>query len=168
MSLALRPQPTEWYGSRGYQTECKERKLLPLGVMYVPRSELPQPKATRVRAGRLANLMDMPVDIFLEVSAHSADLRSMYELTICAQIVMKMHPLDLLRLSRASKHFRSILMTKNSRHLWVSAFANVPGVPPCSPYISEPRYAAVLFDQYCFVRQVFSYALRVRSLIKFL
>ncbi|KAL1944342.1 hypothetical protein VTO73DRAFT_3527 [Trametes versicolor] len=131
MSLALRPQPTEWYGSRAYQTECKERKLLPLGVMYVSRSEPPQPKATRVRAGRLANLMDMPVDIFLE-------------------IVMKMHPLDLLRLSRASKHFRSILLTKNSRHLWVSAFKNVPGVPACSPYISEPRYAAALFDQYCF------------------
>ncbi|EIW61192.1 uncharacterized protein TRAVEDRAFT_69608 [Trametes versicolor FP-101664 SS1] len=73
----------------------------------------------------------MPMDIFLE-------------------IVRMLHPMDLLRLSRSSKHFRSLLMTQNSRSLWRAAFGNVPGVPPCPPYYPEPRYAAVLFDQYCF------------------
>lgn len=63
--------------------------------------------------------------------------------------------MDLLRLSRSSKHFRSLLMTQNSRSLWRAAFGNVPGVPPCPPYYPEPRYAAVLFDQYCFVRAMF-------------
>ncbi|CDO77221.1 hypothetical protein BN946_scf184747.g34 [Trametes cinnabarina] len=67
------------------------------------------------------------------------------------RIVAKLHPGDLLRLARASRHFRSMLMTRRSRHLWVASFENVsPGLPKCPYFIPEPRYAAVLFDQYCF------------------
>ncbi|KAI0371427.1 hypothetical protein BV20DRAFT_1067527 [Pilatotrama ljubarskyi] len=130
LSLALQPKPCHWYYSREGLASRKEREKRFKGITQ----ELKKPKKERVicvRAGRLADLMDMPMDIFLE-------------------IVTKLHPLDLLRFARVSKHFRSLLMGRKSRHLWVAAFENVPGVPPCPPYVCEPRYAAALFDQYCF------------------
>ncbi|KAI0355494.1 hypothetical protein OH77DRAFT_1521046 [Trametes cingulata] len=130
LSLALQPKPCHYYDSRAGLASRKERERRFKGVPQEPKRPKKE-RVIRVRAGRLADLMDMPMDIFLE-------------------IVTKLHPLDLLRFARVSKYFRSLLMGKKSRHLWVAAFENVPGVPPCPPYISEPRYAAALFDQYCF------------------
>lgn len=86
---------------------------------------------------------------------YSIYLQRKQSLIFYPQIVKKLDPLALLRLAQSSKYFRSLLMTRSARHLWVASFRNVPGVPPCPPYISEPRYAAVLFDQYCFVRRLF-------------
>ena len=67
------------------------------------------------------------------------------------QIVGWLMPLDLLHLARASKTLRGTFMSKSNRHLWRAARRNVPGLPECPEYLPEPRYAAFLFDQYCFV-----------------
>ncbi|KAJ8454411.1 hypothetical protein ONZ51_g13036 [Trametes cubensis] len=136
LSVGLKPLQVPFFFSRAGKAARKARALR-IGNKQAPTSQEqqeknPKSKTVRVRLGRLADLMDMPMDIFLEIIVH-------------------LQPLDLLHLARASKHFRAMLMTSRSRYLWVAAFQNVaPGLPPCPPYISEPRYAAALFDQYCF------------------
>lgn len=42
-------------------------------------------------------------------------------------------------------------MSKDSITLWKAARKNIPGLPDCPDILAEPRYAAVVFDQYCFV-----------------
>ena len=57
-----------------------------------------------------------------------------------------MHSLDFLHLSRASKRLRSTLLRRNSCTAWKAAFAELHGLPPCPESLSEPMYAALLFD----------------------
>ena len=47
-------------------------------------------------------------------------------------------------------------MSKEKAYLWKAARKNVPGLPDCPSTLSEPRYAAFLFDQYCFVSSLVS------------
>ncbi|KAG8975313.1 hypothetical protein FRC05_005872 [Tulasnella sp. 425] len=61
----------------------------------------------------------LPVEIFLEV---------------CRSVT----PLDLLNMSRLSKRFRSVLMSKNSRRIWEDARASVTDLPERPPDLSEP------------------------------
>ncbi len=68
------------------------------------------------------------------------------------QIVGWLTPLDLLHLARASKQLRSMFMSRGNSRLWKAARRNVAGLPDCPPVLAEPRYAAYVFDQYCFVR----------------
>ena len=42
-------------------------------------------------------------------------------------------------------------MSRDNSRLWKAALANVPGLPECPINIAEPRYAAYLFGQHCFV-----------------
>jgi hypothetical protein len=72
-------------------------------------------------------------------------------LSIVLQIASNMHPRDLLYLSRATKHFRNMFMTKESRLVWRAAFENVD-VPEHPDALSEPLYAALLYDNHCMVR----------------
>lgn len=98
--------------------------------------------------------MNVPKDIFYEVSR-------VFTRRLCRserihappplKIVSWLKPLDLLNLARASKYLRSLLMSKDNASLWKAARKNVPGLPDCPAILAEPRYAAVLFDQYCFV-----------------
>ncbi|KAJ3554746.1 hypothetical protein NM688_g2947 [Phlebia brevispora] len=81
--------------------------------------------------GKLSQLMDMPVDVFLEIASH-------------------MKPLDLLQLSRVSQHFRRIFTSKSSRSLWISARKNVSHLPDPPAILSETKYAALLFEYRCF------------------
>ncbi|KAH9926342.1 hypothetical protein B0H21DRAFT_826579 [Amylocystis lapponica] len=101
-------------------------------------------------AGKLAQLMQMPVDVFYEIAGH-------------------LHFQDLLHLARVSKRFRGIFMSKKSRHLWATARRNVPGVPlpDCPEQLSEPLYASLLYDRICMACGVgrcvnVDYGLRVR------
>ena len=71
------------------------------------------------------------------------------------QIISWLEPLDLLHLTRASKALRAKLMSKDNSRLWKAARKNVPGLPACPSVLSEPRYAAFVFDQYCCVRELF-------------
>ncbi|KAI0684347.1 hypothetical protein C8Q76DRAFT_314579 [Earliella scabrosa] len=85
----------------------------------------------RVRTGKLKDLMNVPLEIFYEV-------------------VTWLEPLDLLHLARTSKELRALLMSKGNSRLWKAARRNKPGLPDCPPHLSEPRYAASLFDHHCF------------------
>ncbi|KAG8916089.1 hypothetical protein FRC02_004233 [Tulasnella sp. 418] len=100
-------------------------------------------------AGRLAVLMNMPVDVFAEICSH-------------------LFPIDLLHLSWASKRLRSILMSKSAKHIWRSARENqLPTLPPCPDDLSEPQYIALLFTNICQVcganrAQRFHFTMRTR------
>ncbi|KAI0946250.1 hypothetical protein AcV7_010278 [Taiwanofungus camphoratus] len=89
----------------------------------------PKSKASR-HVGRLARIMDMPLDIFIEIAVH-------------------LDPRDILNLSRLNKRFRSILMSKQSRYIWITSRKNVPGLPDCPSVLSEPKYVSLVFDRYC-------------------
>ncbi|GBE87275.1 hypothetical protein SCP_1005220 [Sparassis crispa] len=98
--------------------------------------------------GKLAQLKDKPLDIFLQIASY-LELR------------------DILQLSRTSKEFRGMFLTRRSRVVWVEALRNVPGLPECPPAISELAYAAILYDRTCMACGVgratnADYALRVR------
>ncbi|KII91497.1 hypothetical protein PLICRDRAFT_105367 [Plicaturopsis crispa FD-325 SS-3] len=98
--------------------------------------------------GVLSVLIDLPLDIFFEV---------------CTVL----HPVDILQLSRVSKEFRSLFMSRNSRHVWVAARRNAPGVPDCPPDMTEGQYARLLFEHDCYacgkpIAKMLDYALRLR------
>lgn len=70
-----------------------------------------------------------------------------------AQVFSHLHPMDLLNLARACKEFRQFFMNKRkSQTLWRAARGNVEGLPECPERLSEPAYAALVFDPYCHVR----------------
>ncbi|KAH7886299.1 hypothetical protein F5I97DRAFT_2027864 [Phlebopus sp. FC_14] len=93
-----------------------------------------QPKLKKQRwgpvTGRLAGLMEMPMDILFEIFGH-------------------LNPLDVLRLTRTTKQFRSVLMHPSSRSVWIAARSNVPDLPGCPSYMSEPQFANLVFDTHC-------------------
>ncbi|KAI0702400.1 hypothetical protein C8T65DRAFT_264045 [Cerioporus squamosus] len=83
------------------------------------------------------------------------------------EIASHMHPLDLLNYSRTCQSNRRILLSRGSRTAWNEALAAIPDLPPCPPDMSQPKYAALVFDCHCFAcgaRDAYSvdYALRVR------
>ena len=59
-----------------------------------------------------------------------------------------MHPSDLLRISRVSKHFRSMLMTRNAVSFWRAARKNI-GMPDPPPDLNDAQYAALIFEHVC-------------------
>ncbi|KAI0350466.1 hypothetical protein OH77DRAFT_1371795, partial [Trametes cingulata] len=67
------------------------------------------------------------------------------------QIAASLRPADLLTLSRLDRRTRRCLMSKKSRAIWVEALQNVPGLPACPPFMSEPLYVALLFGDSCMV-----------------
>ncbi|KAL0576967.1 hypothetical protein V5O48_005009 [Marasmius crinis-equi] len=73
--------------------------------------------------------MSMPTDIVYEILSHLA-------------------PLDLLRMSRTSKAFRGILMRRECTWLWRSS-REKNDVPNPFPTMSEPAFAALLFERHC-------------------
>ncbi|KAF9070945.1 hypothetical protein BDP27DRAFT_1219832 [Rhodocollybia butyracea] len=91
-------------------------------------------KRVRGRFGSLERLAkDIPLDIVFEIFAY-------------------LHPLDLLRLSRATKELRCILINKSSEHVWRTARQNVAGLPPLPHDLNEPQYAHLMFEPNCDVR----------------
>ncbi|KAF8186716.1 hypothetical protein BJ912DRAFT_852021 [Pholiota molesta] len=80
--------------------------------------------------GRLSGLLALPLDIFFEITSH-------------------LHPLDLLRLSRASRHFARMFLRTDNRHAWLAARRTVKGLPDCPSDLSEARYAHLLFESIC-------------------
>ena len=66
----------------------------------------------------------------------------------CTQIVSYMHPSDLLRISRVSKYFRSMLMTKNSVSFWRATRKNI-GMPDPPPDLNDAQYIALIFEHVC-------------------
>ncbi|KAK7682734.1 hypothetical protein QCA50_014117 [Cerrena zonata] len=91
-----------------------------------------QPASPEIRNGRgaLRDLLEMPMDIICE-------------------IFYRLRPLELLRVARINKAFRSLLMHRSSTHIWKEARNSMPGLPEPFPGMSEPAFAALCFDSYC-------------------
>jgi hypothetical protein len=79
-------------------------------------------------------------------------------LLIYAQIFGHLHPYDLLRLSRASKALRALVLHKRMKNVWTNALAAL-NMPPCPLDISEPRYTALAFENICSVSVIFQHIL---------
>lgn len=82
------------------------------------------------KPGKLAALMNLPLDVLFEVFGH-------------------LNPLDILRLARTTKEFRRVLMHRSSMSVWKNARDNVPNMPDCPPFWTEPHYANLAFDPHC-------------------
>ena len=67
------------------------------------------------------------------------------------QIFQYLRPLDVLRLCRTTKGLRKILLNKNANALWVKVRENVVGLPEPFPGMSEPAFASLCFDVFCYV-----------------
>ncbi|GJJ16312.1 hypothetical protein Clacol_010609 [Clathrus columnatus] len=80
--------------------------------------------------GVLAKLLEMPVDIFCEISTY-------------------LEPYDLLNLARSTRTLNGFLMSRESRPIWRMARTYYPGLPECPSDLSEPAYARLLFETDC-------------------
>ncbi|KAF8169540.1 hypothetical protein BJ912DRAFT_173036 [Pholiota molesta] len=88
-------------------------------------------KPNRVKMlGKLSSLLSLPLDIFFEICSH-------------------LQPLDLLHLSRASRHFARMFLGTQNRHAWLAARRTAEGLPDCPSDLSEARYAHLLFESIC-------------------
>ncbi|OSX63250.1 hypothetical protein POSPLADRAFT_1139531, partial [Postia placenta MAD-698-R-SB12] len=58
-------------------------------------------------------------------------------------------PQDLLHLAWTIKQFRAFLMKRTSAYLWKVSRCNIPDLPECPPYLSEPAYANLVFFNHC-------------------
>ncbi|KAI1789086.1 hypothetical protein LXA43DRAFT_595198 [Ganoderma leucocontextum] len=73
----------------------------------------------------------------------------------------------MVNLARTSKLLRSIVLAKSSRSAWIASLATVDTLPSCPDNMSEPLYAALLFDRHCFLcgsdhAKWVDYAIRLR------
>ncbi|KAF5372886.1 hypothetical protein D9758_001514 [Tetrapyrgos nigripes] len=84
----------------------------------------------RGKRGLLKRLTDFPLELIFEIFKY-------------------LKPLDILRLARSSKVLRGILMSRTSADIWRAARANVEGLPPLPPDLTEPQYANLAFDMSC-------------------
>ncbi|KAF8519621.1 hypothetical protein BU17DRAFT_89774 [Hysterangium stoloniferum] len=83
------------------------------------------------KEGRLSKLLEMPMDIFCEISSH-------------------LEPVDLLHLARSTKSFHNMLMSRNSRSIWrISRSASFPDLPDCPPDLTEAQYTQLIFERDC-------------------
>ncbi|KLO18520.1 hypothetical protein SCHPADRAFT_866618 [Schizopora paradoxa] len=79
--------------------------------------------------GRLALLLEMPIEIFTEIACY-------------------MTPLDLLNLARTSTGLRELLMSKSSKRIW-EGVRLIHDIPHCPEDLNEAQYADLLFGKDC-------------------
>lgn len=115
--------------------------------------ELGTTKATQTRVkkrGLLAAVAEFPLDVLFEVIIIPWLFLMFVVMTLFLwQIFKYMTPYDLLRLSRATKGLRQVLLQKSSRFIWEAARSNLEGLPDKPSDLSEPRYASLVFDSHC-------------------
>ncbi|CAE6460771.1 unnamed protein product [Rhizoctonia solani] len=104
-------------------------------------------KQVRNNHGLLDGLMNMPIDIFTEVSGVDASLA--YTALTISEITSHLLPIDIITLSRLNKFFRNALMHRSLIHIWHGSMRNVPGLPDCPADMSEPSYLALVFLKTC-------------------
>ncbi|KAG5638024.1 hypothetical protein H0H81_002225 [Sphagnurus paluster] len=92
------------------------------------------PKKRSNKAGKLAGLIDLPIDVLFEIFGH-------------------VRPFDLLRLARMTKEFRRLLMHKSSKSVWKTALQQITGLPECPAEMSEPQWVNLVFDPHCHVKR---------------
>ncbi|KIJ69061.1 hypothetical protein HYDPIDRAFT_23921 [Hydnomerulius pinastri MD-312] len=84
----------------------------------------------RVKRGQLAMLPSLPLDILYEIFHF-------------------LLPGDLLALTRTSRAFRRLLMTRSVAFIWRAARQNVEGLPEPHSDMNEVQYAALVFGADC-------------------
>jgi hypothetical protein len=65
------------------------------------------------------------------------------------QIFAALNPYDLLRLGRATKALRSVVMSRSARSVWMRSFKNIDGLPSCPDGMTEPAWAHLAFEPVC-------------------
>ncbi|EJF65431.1 hypothetical protein DICSQDRAFT_51153 [Dichomitus squalens LYAD-421 SS1] len=68
---------------------------------------------------------------------------------ILFEIFVSLRPGDLLNLSRATRAFRALLMSRQSAPFWREARKQFEDLPDPPSYLSEPAYANLLFSAHC-------------------
>ncbi|KIL71424.1 hypothetical protein M378DRAFT_19760 [Amanita muscaria Koide BX008] len=81
------------------------------------------------KKGKLAALIQMPLDVLYEIFSH-------------------LNSPDVLKLSRMSKVFRRVLMSPSALSIWKSARENI-GLPECPPDMNEIQWANLAFSPHC-------------------
>ncbi|KAF5341712.1 hypothetical protein D9611_001800 [Ephemerocybe angulata] len=79
-------------------------------------------------------------------------------LEIVFEILLHLHPSDLLSIARSSQRLREIVLSKRSRFIWTECLSNVRGLPSCPLDMTEPQFAKLVFDQTCQVSVLFLFA----------
>ncbi|KAI0634989.1 hypothetical protein C8Q77DRAFT_1156349 [Trametes polyzona] len=96
-----------------------------------PAEDPKRKKALERDVGKLTEVLNLPLDVFFEIASH-------------------LHLVDILQLARTSKELRAILLSPACRHLWVAARRNIaPPLPECPSYMTENRYARLVFERVC-------------------
>ncbi|KAG6919856.1 hypothetical protein DXG01_015563 [Tephrocybe rancida] len=67
---------------------------------------------------------------------------------ILLEVLIRLHPMDLLCLSRTDKRFRTLVMSYQSLWLWASTFERNPDLPPCPDDVPHPKWAELLFGAF--------------------
>jgi hypothetical protein len=96
----------------------------------------PDPRKIRVRKnqfGVLSTLFDLPFDVIVEIAT-------------------SLHPLDILRLSYASKELRIMFNPHKHPQVWTASLRGLPIPPPiCPSDINHAQYVNLLFLHPCVV-----------------
>ncbi|KAF8828886.1 hypothetical protein HHX47_DHR3001166 [Lentinula edodes] len=101
------------------------------------------PKRFKLVRGKFAILERLVRDVPLEIIIEARITMKL------SMILCHLDPGDLLRLSRASKGLRNILLSKTSESIWRVARENfIPGLPPLPMDLNEPQYARLFFDMF--------------------
>ncbi|GAA5909453.1 hypothetical protein JCM6882_002648 [Rhodosporidiobolus microsporus] len=87
-------------------------------------------KVSKKNEGKLAPLLDMPVEIFTEVAKH-------------------LDPLSLLHLSRSSKSFRQLFASRSSRGIWRAVKSAVDFPDLEADDLSDMAHIALMYDNTC-------------------
>lgn len=114
--------------------------------MSIQRLPLEMPKS---RQGHPSTLLELPVEIFAQVSLFYCCISPSYHST--AQIAILLMPDSMVALARTNKSLRNLLMSRSAIQIWRVTIRNVEGLPPCPPSHCEPYYSALLFSPYCSV-----------------
>ncbi|KAL1754828.1 hypothetical protein FB107DRAFT_214925 [Schizophyllum commune] len=84
------------------------------------------------KRGKLSALPDMPMDVLNE-------------------IFRSLHPADLLHLSRTTKAFRALLMSRTSSWLWKDSYAaHAHDLPPIPDDVTIPQFMSLVYDRICY------------------
>ena len=67
------------------------------------------------------------------------------------QIARYLEPKDLLNLARTCITLRRTIMDRNSAFIWRRARLSIKDLPKLPSYLSEPAYAAFVFERRCSV-----------------
>ncbi|KAF5352806.1 hypothetical protein D9756_006081 [Leucocoprinus leucothites] len=123
-----KPQPQGNKRQKTTGSESGRSSVVPVATAEVP----PQASKARIirKKGRLACFLNLPLDLWSETFGY-------------------LEPYDLLKLSRTTKDFREMLMSRSARQLWIKSLASVPLLPPCPQDMSEPAYTNLVFSPYC-------------------